>query len=199
MKEILIATKNKGKAKEFRSFFEAFNIRALSLLDLEQEIADVEETGDTFEANAALKAETISSLVNKTVIADDSGLVIDALNGKPGIHSARYAGENKSDEDNIDKVLRELQGIREADRTARFISVLAVATPGEETFFKQGVCEGYITDKRYGEEGFGYDPIFIPKGYNKTMAEMSAEEKNAISHRKNAMDALASFLKTFSA
>jgi len=197
MKEIIIATKNAGKANEFRSFFKPYGIRAISLLDLDEQIEDVEETGKTFEENAAIKAEVISAYFNKPVVADDSGLVIDALNGKPGIHSARYAGEEKSDEANIDKVLAELKEVPHEKRTAHFITALAVSIPGETTFFKIGTCEGYITDKRYGTEGFGYDPIFKPIGYDETMAEMSAEEKNTISHRRRTMDALRDWLKAF--
>jgi XTP/dITP diphosphohydrolase len=187
MKEIIIATKNEGKAREFKSLFERYNIKAVSLLDLSEELPDIEETGSTFEENAALKSEGIARILNIPVIADDSGLVVDALDGRPGIFSARYAGEPKDDKKNLEKVLDELQDVSEEDRSARFVCVLAVTIPGETTIFKKGFCEGTIAYEEMGSHGFGYDPIFIPQGYNHTMAELGPEEKNKISHRKNAM------------
>ncbi len=129
------------------------------------------------------------------VLADDSGLMIDALNGRPGVYSARYAGEQKDDQANIDKVLYELKGVGASERTARFVCVLAVAIPGEPAIFKKGSCEGTIAFSEAGENGFGYDPIFIPNGYNKTMAQLSSAEKNKISHRKNAIVQLEDWVK----
>ncbi|WP_047985014.1 XTP/dITP diphosphatase [Ornithinibacillus californiensis] len=187
MKEIIIATKNEGKAKEFKTLFARYNIKAVSLLDLSEELPDIEETGSTFEENAALKSEGIAEILNIPVIADDSGLVVDALDGRPGIFSARYAGEPKDDKKNLEKVLDELEDVPKEDRSARFVCVLAVTIPGEQTIFKKGFCEGTIAYVEKGSHGFGYDPIFIPKGYNQTMAELGPEEKNKISHRKNAM------------
>ncbi|GIO21763.1 XTP/dITP diphosphatase [Oceanobacillus sp. J11TS1] len=190
MKKIIIATKNKGKVKEFRSFFADHQIEVISLLDLEEEIPDIEETGETFEENAALKAEQISNRFHQPVLADDSGLIIDGLDGRPGLYSARYAGEPTNDQANIDKVLEEMKDIPDEDRAARFICVLAIARPGEETVFVKGYCEGHIQKEQTGENGFGYDPIFVPEGYSKTMAELSPSEKNEISHRKQAMKQL---------
>ncbi|AXI09613.1 XTP/dITP diphosphatase [Oceanobacillus sp. 143] len=190
MKQILIATKNRGKIAEFKQFFATVNVEVVSLLDLEEPVPDIEETGQTFEENAALKAEEIAQMFNITVLADDSGLIIDALDGRPGIYSARYAGEPTDDKANIRKVLDELVEVPASERTARFICVLAIATPGEETLFYKGYCEGTIRTTEKGENGFGYDPIFIPQGYNQTMAELSPEEKNKISHRKNAISQL---------
>lgn len=187
MKEIIIATKNEGKAKEFKTLFDRYGIKAVSLLDLPQDLPDIEETGSTFEENAALKSEGIANILNIPVMADDSGLEIDALDGKPGIFSARYAGEPKDDKKNIQKVLEELKNVPEADRTARFVCVLSISIPGEKTIYKKGYCEGSIAIEEKGNHGFGYDPIFIPKGYSHTMAELTPEEKNKISHRKNAM------------
>ncbi len=195
MKEIIIATKNKGKALEFNAFFSVYNIKAISLLDLDASIPDIEETGATFAENAQLKARQISDLFNKPVLADDSGLIIDALDGRPGIYSARYAGEPSDDQANIDKVLEEMKDVAAKNRQARFISVLAIAEPGKETFFETGYCEGVITNKQQGENGFGYDPIFIPEGYSVTMAELSAAEKNKISHRKHAIAGLDQWIK----
>ncbi|MBM7597782.1 XTP/dITP diphosphohydrolase [Virgibacillus halotolerans] len=188
MKQIIIATKNKGKAIEFKQFFSDYGIEAMSLLDMQGDIPDVEETGTTFEENAALKAEQMASLFDKPVLADDSGLMIDALDGRPGIYSARYAGEPKSDQANMNKVLEELTAFTALEeRTARFVCVLAIAVPGEKTIFRKGYCEGTIAFSEAGENGFGYDPVFIPKGYQETMAQLSAGVKNSISHRKNAI------------
>ncbi|TMN21102.1 XTP/dITP diphosphatase [Lentibacillus cibarius] len=195
MKEMIIATKNPGKAKEFKTFFSAFQIEAISLAELDRKVDDIEETGTTFEENAAIKAETIAGMIQRPVLADDSGLAIDALDGRPGVYSARYAGEPKDDQANIDKVLQELKGVEASDRTARFVCVLAIAVPGETTIFKKGYCEGEIAYSQIGENGFGYDPIFVPTGYNKTMAQLSPIEKNRISHRKNAIVQLEDWVK----
>lgn len=197
MNKILIATKNNGKVAEFQELFKKYDMQTISLLDLPDDIEDVEETGETFEENARLKAEQISSILNAPVLADDSGLIIDALDGRPGVFSARYAGLAKNDQDNNNKVLNELKNVPIENRTARFICVLAVSRPGEETFFVTGYCEGKIAFSEMGSNGFGYDPIFIPKGYSKTMAEISAEEKNVISHRGQAIKELDQWLKKY--
>ncbi|MFD1850127.1 XTP/dITP diphosphatase [Oceanobacillus bengalensis] len=194
MKEIVIATKNKGKAREFKTFFAKGNIVAKSLLEMERFTPDIEETGKTFEENAALKAEGISRYLDIPVLADDSGLIIDALDGRPGVYSARYAGEDKDDKANMAKVLEELKNTPMDKRTARFICMLAIAIPGKETLFRTGYCEGRIAFEEMGVNGFGYDPIFIPEGYSKTLAELLPEEKNQISHRKNAIDQLEGLL-----
>src|SRR5699024_2762772 len=157
-----------------------------SLLDFPT-IEDVEETGETFEENARLKAEQISSLLHEPVLADDSGLIIDALDGRPGVYSARYAGLSKNDQDNNRKVLDELKDVPMENRTARFVCVLAVARPSKETFFVRGICEGKIAYSEIGINGFGYDPIFIPEGYSTTMSDISSEEKNQISNRGRAI------------
>jgi XTP/dITP diphosphohydrolase len=194
LNQIIISTKNEGKAREFKEFFYQFNIKAVSLLDLDEKLPDVEETGSTFEENAALKAEQIASLLNTPVLADDSGLIIDALDGRPGLYSARYAGVPKNDQANIDKVLEELKDVPWENRSARFICVLAIAIPGEQTIFRTGFCEGKIAMKAKGENGFGYDPIFIPVNYDVTMAELTAEVKNEISHRRNAIRQLGKWI-----
>jgi XTP/dITP diphosphohydrolase len=186
MKEVLIATNNVGKAKDFETLFKPLGVQVLTLNDIEGDI-DVEETGDTFEANAILKAETVARLLGKIVIADDSGLEIDALGGAPGVYSARYAGVEKNDDANIDKVLQELETTPEDDRAARFRCVLAVAGPGLVTETFSGSCEGMIHTERQGTNGFGYDPIFFVPALNRTMAELSAEQKNEISHRGAAL------------
>lgn len=197
MKEIIIATHNKGKAREYKELFKKYEINAFSLLDLPETIPEVEETGTTFAENAALKAQEVSSILNQSVMADDSGLVIDALDGRPGIYSARYAGEGKVDLDNNKKVMEELSDVPEEKRTARFVCVLAIAIPGQEIIFKTGISEGKIAYSMVGNNGFGYDPIFIPNGYDHTMAELPAEIKNKISHRYDAMVKLDGWIKAY--
>ncbi len=186
MKEILIATNNPGKKRDFETLFGPFGIRVLTLRDIEGAL-DVEETGETFEENAVLKAETVASIVGKPVLADDSGLEIDALGGAPGVYSARYAGVDSTDDENIDKALHALRETAEGDRQARFCCVLAIAGPGVRTETFSGSCEGEITFERQGDNGFGYDPIFYVAEKKRTMAELSPEEKNAISHRGAAL------------
>lgn len=194
MESVIIATKNKGKAKEFEKLFLPKGLAVKTLLDY-PEIDDVEETGSTFEENAILKAETIANNLGVRVIADDSGLEIDALEGRPGVYSARYAGSEKNDENNIDKVLEELQGVPERERTARFCCALAMAVPGKETVTVFGTCEGRILNERRGSNGFGYDSIFFVETEGKAMAELASDEKNKISHRANAIRKLDDLLK----
>lgn len=190
MKEVIIATKNPGKAREFEHIFAPRGIAVKTLLDY-PEIEDVEETGSTFEENAILKAEGVSKALNKMVIGDDSGLIVDALEGRPGIYSARYAGEEpKDDQKNLEKVLDELRGVSEEDRTARFYCALAVALPGSKTITVFGTCEGRILEEQRGTNGFGYDPVFYVPDKNRAMAELTADEKNQISHRANALKKL---------
>lgn len=194
MKKIIIATNNKGKAKDFEALFGPLGYEVLTLHDVANEM-DIEETGTTFEENALLKATALAEHLQTIVIADDSGLEIDALNGRPGIFSARYAGEEKSDEANMDKVLQELEHVDPLNRTARFVCAIAVASPTNDPFTVRGTCEGIIATERKGENGFGYDPIFFVPSLNKMMAELSPEEKGAISHRGNAIKLLAVNLK----
>lgn len=191
--KILIATKNIGKVKEFQSMFKDFGIEVISLLDIKNS-PDVEETGVTFEENAILKAEAICSIMNIPVIADDSGLEVDALEGRPGVYSARYAGSEKSDEANMNKVLNELRGVGQSKRTARFVCALAFARPDIKTFVVRGTCEGEILSEKRGTEGFGYDPIFYLPQLDCSMAELSKDEKNKISHRAVALQKLKDFI-----
>lgn len=194
VERIIIASRNKGKINEFKKLFEKEGVTVLSLDDLDMTIPEIEETGATFHENAKIKAETVASIVNEPVIADDSGLVVDALNGRPGVYSARYAGEPTDDVKNYEKVLDELEAVEEKNRTARFVSVLALSRPGEETLFFEGKCEGKIAYEPKGEHGFGYDPIFIPDGYDVTMAQLTGDEKNKISHRFHALERLKKWL-----
>ena len=186
MKQILVATNNKGKVRDFQELFKPHGIEVISLKDLDEPI-EVEETGTTFEENAILKAEETAKILGKWVISDDSGLEIDALNGEPGVYSARYAGEPKDDEANIDKALNGLKNVPEGSRDARFRCVLAIAGPGIETQTFSGSCDGSILFERHGENGFGYDPIFYVPSEEKAMAELTPAEKAAISHRGEAM------------
>lgn len=194
MKEAIIATHNPGKVKEFKEILEprGYDVKSLAEIGFTEEI---EETGHTFEENAILKAEAVAKAVNKMVIADDSGLSIDNLGGRPGVYSARYAGEQKDDQANIEKVLSELKGIEKEQRTARFRCALAVSIPGEETKTVEGHVEGYIAEEPRGEYGFGYDPIFIVKDKDKTIAELTSDEKNKISHRADALKKLSKLLE----
>ncbi|TXC90139.1 XTP/dITP diphosphatase [Metabacillus litoralis] len=190
MNKIIIATKNKGKVNEFEALLAPLGYQVQSLLDYPDAI-DVEETGSTFEANAILKAEAISKQYGMVTIADDSGLEVDYLNGQPGVYSARYAGTDKSDQANMEKVLKELSAITELEkRSARFICALALSTPGHVVQTVRGACEGFIAETPTGENGFGYDPIFILQNSNKTMAQLSKEEKNKVSHRSDALKKL---------
>jgi len=195
-KRVIIATKNRGKAKEFQHMFAPYGYEVQTLLDLSH-IEDVEETGETFEENAILKAETVAQELGVLVIADDSGLAIDALEGRPGVYSARYAGEEKSDEANMDKVLSELESVEDSDRTARFHCVLAIADPNGETRTVTGTCEGMILQEKRGTNGFGYDPIFYIPTLQKSMAELSQDEKSQISHRGNALKKLKNIISDF--
>lgn len=188
-KTIVIATKNKGKAKEFEALFEAKGFKIKTLLDY-PDLPDVEETGKTFAENACLKAETIANTLECLVLADDSGLKVDALDGRPGIYSARFAGTDKSDAANNAKLLHELTGIPKEERQAQFHCTLAVAGPGKETLVVSGEIEGDILTIPRGDEGFGYDPLFYVSKLGKAMAELSGDEKNKISHRAVALKEL---------
>lgn len=181
-KTIVIATRNFGKAKEFKNLFAEKGYQVKTLLDF-PELPDVEETGRTFEENARLKAETIARLLNKPVLADDSGLMVEALNGLPGIYSARFAGESKSDASNNAKLLHELSGVPREKRSATFHCTLVFAAPDKDSLVVEGNWNGEIGTIPRGENGFGYDPLFFVPSEGKTAAELSEEEKNKISHR----------------
>lgn len=195
MKQVVIATKNKGKAKDFEAIFAPLGYEVLTLFDVAPDM-EIEETGTTFEENAILKAEAVAKRLNTFVIADDSGLQIDALNGEPGVYSARYAGDH-DDEANIKKVLENLEGVPEEKRTARFCCCLAITGPVHKTETVFGTCEGVIITEKRGNNGFGYDPIFFVPSMERTMAQMTAEEKGSISHRGNAIRKLAEELPSW--
>ena len=202
--EIVIASKNKGKIKEIRHFFSNSllpqNIREIKWLSFEDFVGfpDVDEGSESFTENAKLKAQQIAEFTGKTALADDSGLEVDALGGNPGVTSSRYAGPDSTDEKNRKKLLSELREISSIKkRCARFKCVMALYSPGNDFInISEGVCEGKIGFTETGENGFGYDSIFIPDGFDKTMAELSNSEKNGISHRGKALEGLAKFLKS---
>ena len=194
MKQVVIATKNKGKAKDFEALFQPLGYEVVTMFDVAPDM-EIEETGTTFEENAILKAETLAKELNMIVIADDSGLVVDALGGEPGVYSARYAGDH-DDEANIVKVLENLADVPAEKRTARFMCALAIAGPEMGTTTVFGTCEGVILDEKRGTNGFGYDPIFFVPELDRSMAQLTPEEKGAISHRGNAIRKLAQALPT---
>lgn len=188
-KTIMIATGNMGKAKEFEKMFAKAGYQIKTMKDF-PELPEVQETGQTFEENARLKAETIANILQCPVLADDSGLTVDALGGMPGIYSARFAGEQKSDASNNAKLLHELTDVADENRTAQFHCTLVFAAPQKESLVVEGIWNGRIARIPRGENGFGYDPLFIVDGLEKTSAELTPEEKNAISHRGQAMKKL---------
>ncbi|KAF0508716.1 XTP/dITP diphosphatase [Pediococcus acidilactici] len=186
--QILIATKNEGKLKEFKQIFTAKGIEVLSLKDVDEDI-DVQENGLTFEENARLKADIYAKTIGIPVLADDSGLEIDALNGRPGIFSARYAGDH-NDAANNAKVLTELGGVPDEKRTATFHTTVVVRKPDGTELVANGNLRGRILSVPRGDNGFGYDPLFYVEEKQKTLAQMTREEKNQISHRALAIQDL---------
>lgn len=193
-RKVVLATRNKGKVKEFNKLFAQLGWEGISLDEFEG-VPEVVEDGDTFEANAAKKAREISTYLGMPAVGDDSGLEVDALGGRPGVYSARYAGEEATDEANWRKLLGELADVPAEKRTARFRCVLALAEPGRDPIIAAGFCEGVIAEEPRGTNGFGYDPVFYLPQQGKSMAELSPEEKNQISHRAMAMQNLLSALK----
>jgi len=183
--EIVIASKNKGKIKEIKTYRDSANgIKWLTYKDFNR-FPDVEEIGDSFLDNAIIKARSLAEHTGKPALADDSGLIVDALDGIPGVRSSRYAGLDATDKENRDKLLKTLKDIKdESKRSARFICSMILWDPKDGLVFKtDGVCEGKIGFKEKGTGGFGYDCIFIPSGYDRTMAQLGNSEKNRISHR----------------
>ena len=188
MKELILASNNAHKVEEIKSILEDYNILTLKDINYTEEII---EDGTTFEENALIKARTICKYSGKTAISDDSGLSVDLLDGRPGVYSARYSKE-QTDEKNIEKVLLELNGKKSK---AKFVSVIALVKPdGTELTFR-GECHGEIIFEKRGTNGFGYDPIFYVPSLDKTFAELSAEQKNSISHRKQSLKKFSQYLK----
>lgn len=191
--EIVIASKNLGKIAEFKRILGEVGISIITDI----EFPDVDESGSTFEENALLKAHAISQYTNLPALADDSGLAVDHLNGAPGIFSARWSGAHGDDEANIKRLLEDLNGVALENRGAKFIAVLALVRPDGEELLVRGELRGKIRNQPVGVNGFGYDPIFEPENSDRTLGEMSAAEKDAISHRSKALTELTPRIRPF--
>lgn len=191
--KIVIATNNMGKLKEFQRILGPIGYEVLSQSQAGADI-EVEETGDTFEANAYLKAKAVFDICKITTMADDSGLMVDALGGQPGVHTARYAGEGKNHDDNINLLLSNLKDVEDEKRTGKFVSAISLITP-EKEYMIRGECQGKIGFEKTGEDGFGYDPIFMVG--DKSFAQMTAEEKDSVSHRGKAVREAVEILKEY--
>lgn len=176
--------------KEIRAICQDMPVVLSSLKDEWENVPEIAETGDTFVENATIKAEWVFSRKGVWTLADDSGLLVDAINGEPGVYSARYAGEEGNSAKNIEKLLFNLKDIPENKRTARFVCVMVLKRPNFKDVHAKGVCEGVIGFRNNGSGGFGYDPVFYPQGYNQTFAELNQEVKNRISHRGMALKVL---------
>jgi len=186
MAKLLLATTNRGKIREICHLLYGMPFEVVTPIDLGIDVS-VEEDKQSYQENAQLKAEAYSKASGLITLADDSGLEVNALNREPGIHSARYAGENASDENRIEYLLAKLQEVPEGKRTARFICVIAIAVPREKTLFCRGECHGVIGFEPKGSNGFGYDPLFNFPELDRTMAELTLEQKSQVSHRGKAL------------
>ena len=184
-RKLVLATHNSHKKTELNTLLAPLGISIVGLDDFPQ-IGDIEETGTTLLVNSLIKARSVHQITGLPSLADDTGLEVDALDGAPGVYSARFAGENSTYEDNVNKLLSKLDGVTAEKRTARFRTVIAFVD-GKRELFSEGIIEGLITVEPHGHEGFGYDPIFLPETERKTFAEMSQKMKNQISHRGRAM------------
>lgn len=197
--KLLVATNNAGKIRELNELLEDLPVELFGLNNFEN-ISDVEETGATFAENAILKANSYALETGFWALSDDSGLEVEALGGAPGVFSARYAGEQADDAQRIAKLLDELAATGDQSRRARFVCVMAVADEnGEIKFLAEGICDGKIALKPRGGNGFGYDPIFIPDGFEQTFGELSSTVKREISHRARAIKEIMRFLRSFTA
>lgn len=193
MNTIVLASRNEHKIEELRTTLKPLGIELKSTYDF-PELEEVIEDKETLEGNALKKARYVYEKTGLPALSDDTGLEVDALNGRPGVYSARYAGEQATDQDNVDKLLDELKGIPLQRRGAQFRTVAALVNENETHTF-EGVCRGTIITKKRGSEGFGYDPIFVPASYKKTFAELNSDEKNQISHRGKAIQKVVNFLQ----
>lgn len=183
--KIFLATKNKGKIEDFKKLTEDMDIEVVTILD-NIDIPDVVEDGDTFEENSAKKALEIAKYTGIVTVSDDSGLCVDYLNGAPGVYSARYSGENATDESNMDKLLEDLKDVKKEDRKAHFVSVVTIAYPNGEYQSFRGKVEGEILFERQGNNGFGYNPIFYSKELGKSFGMATMDERVSVSHRGRA-------------
>lgn len=191
--KLVLATRNQGKIVEFRRILDALAPGAIELVGVDQfpDLVDVEETGTTFEENSLLKARYTCQATGLPAIADDSGLCVDALNGDPGIYSARWAGKHGDDQANLEKVLEQLKDVPDEKRTAYFVCVASLVLPDGREHVAEGRFQGHILHAPVGDNGFGYDPIFQPLGLSISSAQMSAEEKDLVSHRGKSLRSIA--------
>lgn len=192
---IIAASSNEHKIKEIQDIMGKFGMDVISRDEAGVPPFEIEEDGKTFEENSLKKASEIMRVTGQPTIADDSGLMVDYLGGAPGVYSARFAGEQCDDEKNNMKLLSMLEGLTDVDRAAKFVSVITLMFPNGDTLVARGECQGRIIEIPTGENGFGYDPLFVPDGYDKTFAQLSSEEKNMISHRARALKKLEELLK----
>jgi XTP/dITP diphosphohydrolase len=194
--EVIFATRNRGKIREMREALKGLGFRIYALSDF-PDVPEIEEDGHSFTENALKKARFYAQYFGKLTLADDSGLEVDSLKGLPGVYSARYAGERASSRENNQKLLREIQGVPISKRGARFKCIIAMKSPEGREAVAEGTCKGRIGLKERGRKGFGYDPLFILPRAGKTMAELSLEEKNRVSHRGKALRKIRKIIKTF--
>jgi len=195
--EVIVATRNKGKIREIREALKGLGLRICALSDFPN-VPEIEEDGKSFAENALKKARFYSKHFGKLTIADDSGLEVNSLKGLPGIYSARYVREGASSQENNQKLLREMRDVTISKRGAKFKCIIAVASPDGREAIAEGECKGRIGFKEKGKKGFGYDPLFILPKYGKTMAELSLEAKNRISHRGKALKKIRRIIQSFS-
>ncbi len=194
-KIIVAASRNKHKIDEIEEITKKFDMHIISRDEAGVPPVKIEEDGETFEQNSFKKANEIMKICGKITLADDSGLMVDYLGGAPGVYSARFAGEECNDTKNNDKLLKLLEDVPTKERTAKFVSVITMVFPDGETLVARGECHGRIIKFPTGDNGFGYDPLFVPDGYDRTFAQLTSEEKNEISHRAVALKELEKLLK----
>lgn len=195
METIIAASRNQHKIVEIEAITKKFGMNIISRDEAGIPKVEIEEDGDTFEENSFKKANEIMKLCNKTTIADDSGLMVESLHGAPGVYSARFAGDDSDDKKNNEKLLSLLEDVPYKERRAKFVSVITMVFPGGEVISARGECEGHIINEPEGENGFGYDPLFVPDGFQRTFAQLTSEEKNKISHRAKALENLERLLE----
>lgn len=195
MKELILASSNPHKIEEIYDILKTLDYKIISLKEVGLEGLDIIEDGDTFEANSLIKAKTIYEMTQRPAIGDDSGLMVDYLNGEPGVFSARYSGEDKNYRANNEKLLKNLAGVPMEERGAKFVTVITLMFSPEDIIVARGEVEGFIGEELVGENGFGYDPLFIVPELGKTFAQLTSEEKNARSHRANALFKLEQLLR----
>ena len=194
---VVAATGNAHKLREIREITEAFGIRILSMKETDAADLEIEETGLTFEENSRIKAETVMKATGISAIADDSGLEVRALDGAPGVYSARFSGENATDESNNLKLLKLMKTVPDDQRQARFVSVITLCFADGNVLTARGECPGRVLREPAGTGGFGYDPLFLPDGYQETFAQLGEEQKNQMSHRARALAALGEQLSVY--